>query len=58
MKFSKQDYAKDILDLCEKFYEDSNLPKIDLIEPIMKVKVANNLPGICSVKYTIEFANS
>ena len=42
MKFNKQEYAKNILELCENFYNDSNLPKIDLIEPILKVTVYHN----------------
>jgi len=36
MKFNNQEYAKNILEMCENFYNDSNLPKIDLIEPILK----------------------
>lgn len=42
MKFNNQEYAKNILEMCENFYNDSNLPKIDLIEPILKVMVYRN----------------
>ena len=43
MKFNNQEYAKNILEMCENFYNDSNLPKIDLIEPILQVMVYHNV---------------
>ena len=46
MKFNEQDYAKDILESCEKFYKDSNLPKIDLVELVLKVKDSHKIYSI------------
>lgn len=54
MKFNNQEYAKNILEMCENFYNDSNLPKIDLIEPILKVMVYHNFypAWIMQMSYT------